>query len=211
MNFLRHIVVSCCLIAASDAAIVLNQIETFSAQNGWQSGSPNPNPPVLAANAGPLGTGDSALRVTSNGGTGAGSRLVVFNTTAWTGDYLSAGILTLAMDLRNSGSTSLSLRVALDGPGGKFVSAPTVINAFSGWVSAVFSIKASSLISASGTDAAATLADVTELRILHSSTVDYRGAQISSGFQVDNIQAIPEPTTTALIYLVGAMFLFRKR
>ncbi len=211
MKFLRHIAVSCCLIAATDAAVVLNQIENFSARNGWDSGDPNPNPPVLAANSGPLGSGDNALRVTSNGGGGPGSRLIVFNTTAWTGDYPAASITALVADLRNSGSTSLSMRMAFDGPGGKFVSAPTLITAFSGWVHAVFDIKPGSLISAGGSNAAATLAGVTELRVLHSSTVDYRGAQISSGFLVDNIQAVPEPTTVALFCLAGAMLLFRKR
>lgn len=211
MKFLRRAAVLFCLIAAADAAVVLNQIEIFSAQNGWDSGDPNPNPPSLAANAGRLGSGDNALRVTSNGGTGPGSRLIVFNTTAWTGDYLAAGILALAADLRNSGSTSLSMRVAFDGPGGKFVSTPTVITAFSGWVHAVFDIKPASLVSVGGSNAAATLAGVTELRILHSSAVSYTGAQISSGFLVDNIQAVPEPAVAALFCLAGAMFLFRKR
>lgn len=211
MKFLRRVAVFSCLLATADAAVTLNQIETFLTQNGWDSGDPNPNPPALAANSGPLGSGDNALRVTSNGGTGPGSRLIVFNTTAWTGDYLAAGILALSADLRNSGSTTLSMRVAVDGPGGKFVSAPAVITAFSGWVHSVFDIRPASLISAGGSDAAATLAGVTELRILHSSTVDYRGARISSGFLVDNIQAVPEPATAVLLCLAGAGVLFRKR
>ena len=211
VKFLRRAVVFACLLATVDAAVTLNQIETFTAQNGWDSGDTNPNPPELLSNSGPLGSGDNALRVISNGGTGPGGRLVVFNTTAWTGDYLAAGILAIAADLRNSGGTSLSMRVAFDGPGGKFVSAPVVIIAFSGWVHSVFNIKPASLISAGGSNAAATLAGVTQLRILHSSTVDYRGAQISSGFLVDNIQAVPEPAAAMLICLSGAFCLFRKR
>jgi len=211
VKFLRRAVVFCCLLATGNAAVSLNQIETFSAQNGWDSGDPNPNPPVLVANSGPLGAGDNALRVTSNGGTGPGSRLIVFNTTVWTGDYLAAGILALAADLRNSGSTSLSMRVAVDGPGGRFVSTAMVITAFSGWLHSVFDIRPASLTSVGGSDAAATMAGVTELRILHSSSADYRGARISSGFLVDNIQAVPEPAAAAIWCLAGAGMLFRKR
>ncbi|MEO7098255.1 MAG: hypothetical protein ABI162_02755 [Luteolibacter sp.] len=211
MKRLRSILVFACLTIAADAAVTLNQIETFSALNGWDSGDPNPNPPAILSNSGPLGSGDSALQVTSNGGSGAGGRLVVFNTTLWTGDYIAQGILAIAADLRNSGSTALSMRIAFNGPGGKFVTAPSVIAAFSGWVHSVFDIKPGSLISAGGSNAAATMAGVTEMRILHSSTVDYRGAQISSGFLADNIQAVPEPAAAVACLLSGALLLLRKR
>ncbi len=203
--------VSACLAIAADAAVTLNQIETFSDFNGWTSGDPNPNPPVILVNSGPLGSGDNALKVTSNGGTGPGSRLIVFNTTLWAGDYTTAGILGIAADLRNSGTTTLSFRVAFDGPGGKFVTPVSTITAFSGWVHRVFDIQPGALISAGGSNAAATLAGVSEIRILHSATVDYRGAQVSSGFLVDNIGAVPEPAMGVLFCLSGVVFLFRKR
>jgi hypothetical protein len=207
-----HIIaVFTCLALPAAAAVTLNQIETFSALNGWESGDPNPNPPSILANSGPLGSGDAALRVTSNGGTGAGSRLVVFNTTLWSGDYIASGIVAIAADLRNSGSTTLSMRIAFDGPGGKFVTAPSAIVAFSGWVHSIFDIKPGSLISAGGNNAAATLASVTEMRVLHSSTVDYRGAQVSSSFLVDNIQAVPEPAAALFFVFGGSLSFFRKR
>lgn len=211
VKFLPTAIVLACLASGGNAAVTLNQIETFGGVHEWTSGSANPNPPVVLVDSGPLGPGDNALRVTSNGGTGAGSRLVVFNETLWTGDYIASGILAIAADLRNSGTTTLSFRLGFDGPGGKFVTAASTVAAFSGWAHRIFDISPASLISAGGSNAAATLAGVTELRILHSSTVDYRGAQISSGFLVDNIQAVPEPGTGALLCLAGAGLLFRKR
>jgi hypothetical protein len=191
-------------------AVTLGQIETFSATHAWNSGLPNPNPPALLADSGPLGTGDTSLRVTSNGGSGAGGRLLVINESAWTGDYTGQGIVALAMHVRNGGTTPLSMRVAFNGPGGWFVTAATPVAAFSGWNHLLFQIDAPSLTSSGGTDATLTLAAVTEVRVLHNSTVNHRGAQLSSSFQVDNIRAIPEARATSLA-LLSACFLLRRR
>ena len=200
-----------CFALSSHAAVTLNQFENFSGAPEWSSGDPNPNPPVLVADGGPLGPGDTALRVTSNGGSGAGGRLIVFNETLWTGDYTAAGITSIAADLRNGGSTTLSMRLALNGPGGWFVTAAAPVTAFSGWVNQVFDIRSAALATAGGTDAAATLAAVSELRILHSATVDFRGAKVSSSFLVDNIRAIPEPASVVLLAMAGIGCVFRKR
>lgn len=191
--------------------MILNQLEDFSGTHEWATGVPNPNPPVIQPDAGPLGSGDNVLRVSSNGGSSAGGRLVVYNETLWTGDYTTAGILSLAADLRNMGTNTLSMRVAVNGPGGWFVTAASPVTAFSGWSSRVFDIRPSALVSAGGGNAAATMAAVSELRILHSSVVDYRGARVSSGFMVDNVRAIPEPSGVMIGgWVVFAVF-FRKR
>jgi hypothetical protein len=192
-------------------AVTLGQIETFSGTHDWTSGTPNPNPPTLLADSGPLGTGDTSLRITSNGGSGPGGRLLVFNETAWTGDYTDQGIVALAMNLRNGGTTQLSMRVALNGPGGWFVTAAAPIVAFSGWNHRVFPIDPSSLIPSGGTSAALTLGGVTEIRVLHNSAIDHRGAQLSSSFQVDNIQAVPEAGIPILVLLSNCLLLRRIR
>ncbi|PWB73274.1 MAG: hypothetical protein C3F15_10055, partial [Holophagae bacterium] len=57
---------------------------------GWEEGAPSPNPPVNVADGGPGGAGDAYLENTSSGGTGAGSRMVMFNNAQWTGDYVAA-------------------------------------------------------------------------------------------------------------------------
>ena len=161
--------------------------------------------------SGPFGAGDSALRVTSNGGGGAGGRLLVFNITSWTGNYPAGGITAIAADLRNTGTNTLSFRLAFNGPGGWFVTPASPVAAFTGWVRREFAISTASLVSAGGDNAASTLAAVSELRILHSSAVDFRGALVSGSFMVDGIQAVPEPSPVMLLGLAGLACFLRKR
>ncbi len=200
-----------CLSLPLKAAVTLYQIEDFSGIHAWTTGDPNPNPPVIQPDAGPLGSGDSALRVSSNGSSFAGGRLIVFNETLWTGEYTAAGILSLAADLRNLGNNTLSMRVAVNGPGGWFVTTVSPVTPFSGWTNQVFDLRPAALVSAGGGNAAATMAAVSELRILHSSVVDYRGAKVSSGFMVDNVRAIPEPSAAMVCGLAVFAVFFRKR
>ncbi|MEY3895178.1 MAG: hypothetical protein RLZZ214_697 [Verrucomicrobiota bacterium] len=205
------ILMSACVVVPLRAAVVFGQIEDFSGSHGWTSGDPNPNPPVTVPDSGPLGGGDSALRVTSNGGSGPGGKLVVFNRTLWTGNYPAAGVSTIMADLRNSGSTSLSFRLAFNGPGGWFVTAGSPVTAFSGWNSKEFDIRPAALLPVGGSSAAATLAAVSEMRILHSAAVGFTGAQVSGAFLVDNLRAVPEPSAFWMIGLAGLRLLFRKR
>jgi hypothetical protein len=191
-------------------AVTLLQTDNFGTLNGWTSGSPNPNPPSLLADSGPLGGGDSALRVIANGG-GAGGRLVTFNRSTWVGNFSSEGITSITMDLRNLGTSSLSIRIAFNGPGGWWVTAAESVPAFAGWANHAFDIRATSLLASDGgTSAAATLADVTEMRILHSPSPDHTGVALSSTMLIDNVTAVPEPP--ALFLLAGSpLFLKRKR
>lgn len=207
----RTILMTACGVLPLRAAVVFGQIEDFSESHGWTSGDSNPNPPVVVPDSGPLGGGDSALRVTSNGGSDAGGRLVVYNRTLWAGNYTAAGVSTIAADLRNTGTNTLSFRLAFNGPGGWFVTTASPVAAFTGWVRQEFTIGTGSLVSAGGTDAASTLAAVSEFRILHSSAVGFRGAQVSSSFMVDGIQAIPEPSAWIIAAMAGIGTLFRKR
>lgn len=193
------------------AAVTLNQLETFDGVHDWTTGGQNPNPPVVLPDSGPLGSGDNALQVIANGGTGAGGRLFAFNQSAWTGDYLAQGIDSIAADLRNQSFTGLSIRLAFNGPGGWFVTAASPIAQFSGWSTAVFDIRPASLTSAGGTDASDTMAGVSEMRVLHSSLVDFKGAIVSSSFLVDNLHAVPEPASFALASLAGIFLILRKR
>lgn len=205
--------VVCLLITTlvTRAAVTLNQHESFSGVHEWDSGNPNPNPPVIQVDSGPAGGGDSALRVTANGGSGAGGKLLVFNETTWAGDYSNQGIVNLALDLRNGGSTTLQIRVAFNGPGGWFVTPARPVAAFSGWNPLLFDIRPSSLASAGGSNAAATMSAVNEMRVLHSSAADFRGATVSGTFLLDNVRAIPEPAIPCLLPLAGCLLASRRR
>jgi hypothetical protein len=200
------------LLIPANAAVTLNQVENFTTLGGWGSGSTaNPNPPAILADSGPLGIGDSALKITANGGSAAGSRLVALNTSAWAGDYSGQGIVSLAASLRNMGATSLSIRVAFNGPGGWFVTTVAPVAAFVGWTQQVFDIRPASLLSAGGANAATTMAAVSETRILHSTTVDFKGADVSNSFLVDNLRAVPEPHSCTLLLIAGTLLCLRKR
>ena len=109
------------LFPQTAVAIVVGQTDTFEngTTQGWISGAVNPHPPVNIATGGPQGAGDHFLKVTSSGGFGAGSKLVTFNTTQWIGNYTTAGIVAIGMDLNNLGNTDLVIRLALNGPGGE--------------------------------------------------------------------------------------------
>jgi hypothetical protein len=67
------------------------------------------------------------------------------------------------------GSTPLSIRLLVEGPGGGFFSREGVaLPAASGWLRAILPLRAGDL--AGGLDLTATLSDVTKLRILHSTS-----------------------------------------
>jgi hypothetical protein len=198
------------VVPCAHGAVTLFQTDDFNALNGWTSGNQNPNPPAILADSGPLGGGDSALRVLANGGQ-AGGRLVTFNQTTWTGDFTGEGVVTITTDLRNLGTLSLSVRIAFNGPGGWWITAAESVPPFAGWSSHDFDIRASALIaSEGGTSATATLADVTEMRILHSPNPDHTGIALSSTMLVDNVTAVPEPSAL-LLFAWTPLLLKRKR
>jgi len=191
-------------------AVVLMQLETFDAPTAWAAGNPHPNPPSIQPDSGPEGTGDPALSINARSGSGPGSRLAAFNVTDWTGDYLSAGIDALTMDLRNQSLLSSEMRVAVNGPGGWFVTDSETLGTFSTWTSVKFDLSPDSLLTAGGSNASSTLAAVTELRILHSTVPTFQGGAGQRTVLVDNIQAVPEPESMILAGL-AALSLFRRK
>jgi glucose/arabinose dehydrogenase len=179
------------LICPAAIGITVGQKDDFEngTTQGWISGSANPHPPVNVTTGGPAGTNDNYLRITSTGGFGAGSKLVAFNTNQWKGDYTSANIASISMDVRNFGTTNLTLRLAIKGSA-SYISSKSGISltSGSGWQNVTFPVTAANL---SGSSINATLANVTEIRLLHSTTPDYQGDPITATLGIDNILAQP--------------------
>src|SRR4051794_2823574 len=123
------------------AAIVRGQVDDFEdgILGGWQNGgNTNPNPAANVASGGPAGATDNFMRITADG-SGAGGKLVAFNTAQWAGDYLGVGVDAIRMQLNNTGATGLSVRLILaDGVDGQSLttSSPVNVPAGSGWVTA---------------------------------------------------------------------------
>ena len=206
-------------------AVVLGELDTFSASTeGWFAGGGPlggvpPTPPTVIADGGPGGVGDSYLQVASTGSAGPGSRLVAMNAAQWAGDYLSAGIAGIAMDLRNLGATDLTLRLLFEDPMG---GAPANVGATSfavtlfaggGWTHVVFPIAPADLTMLAG-DAATLLASTTVMRLYYGPDAIFPGPTLAASLGVDNIEAVgasavPEPGALAL--LLGGLGLLAGR
>jgi len=186
-------------IISTTLAIVPNQVDNFEdgTTQGWGSGIPNLTPPANITTGGPTGTDDNYLKVTSNGGSGSGSKLVVMNSTQWIGDYITAGVTSVSMNIKNFGATTLNMRIVLEGPGGNFWSVnPLVVAASSDWPLISFSVQAANLTG--GTNVNSTLSGVTEVRILHSVAGGSKGDAVVAQIGLDDITAVSQPVPVEL-------------
>jgi hypothetical protein len=177
-------------------SITVGQIDDFQdgTTQGWGSGALNPNPPINVPDVGPAGIGDHSLQITSIGGFGAGSRLTAFNAAQWAGDYLTPEVTMIVADVNNVGVTTLDLRLAFDGPGGRFVSTASIpLATASGWQTVGFPITGADLTSVAGLDVNATLGNAFQLRLISAVAPSFMGDPIVAQLLVDNIEAVPEP------------------
>lgn len=211
-------------LAAGDAsAVSVGQFDTFEdgTTQGWVIALQGAAPPaaalpINASTGGPAGLDDNFLRLTSTGSFGPGGRLIGINVTQWTGDFLAAGVLAISADVINLGATDVSLRLAVGDPSGAsvenraFSTNAIVLPGGSGWTHVVFPITPDDLSPIFG-DAASALAGVTELRILHSPSGGYQATPSIAQIGVDNVTALPEPGTGALLGLGVVALAARRR
>jgi len=217
----------CMLQSGTASAISLGQIDDFTdgTTQTWIMGASGVTATHITniASGGPAGTGDNFLQVVADGTLVAGGRLTLFNQAQWTGDYLSAGITSIALDLKNfSSSEPLNMRLAIEGGfldpnnpgsfiGGLFAtSASVTLESGGGWTHVVFSLLADDLTPVSGrsgvpgNDVQAALANVTELRLLNSASPDWTGLPVVATLGIDNVSAVPLPPA-ALLFASGLM------
>ena len=178
-------------------AIVAGQLDDFEngSINGWQKGARSTRQPTNINTGGPSGQNDNYLQTISTGGVGADSNQVIFNTAQWSGDYVAAGITEISMQFRNTGNSTLHMRIALEGGATTLSwfgsSQAFQVPADGNWHAASFSISESDLTRITGTQSfAAALSNVLEMRILASqSGPDFRGDPVSSTLGIDDIEA----------------------
>lgn len=201
------------LSRAATAAISLAHVDDFEdgTTMGWVInplgiGAPPASAlPANIATGGPAGADDNYLRLTSIGGSGGGGRLVAINLgSAWQGDYAAAGITALQLDAINLGASDLSLRVLLENPTVgppthmAFSTVPLELPAGSGWTSLLFPLSAADLSPQLGSVANA-LAEVTAIRLYHSTAAAFPGEALVAQVGVDNIRPVPEPAAALLL------------
>ena len=181
------------LSAAPLAAITLGQVDTFQdgTTQGWSEGVNSPNPPTNIATGGPAGAGDRNLQNISSGGFGAGSKMIMFNTAQWTGNYTAAGVIRIEADMANLGTTVLNMRITLEGSSIYSSSSAAVLPADGQWYHVAFNINAASLTLVSGPGPLSNLlSNVTELRLLSSASPSSNGDALVGTLGVDNITAV---------------------
>ena len=211
---------TCFALARASQAVTVGQIDNF--QDGtlanWANGYNGPPPLMNIPTGGPGGAGDRFLQITSIGGTGPGSRLTAFNRNQWLGNYITAGVNGIDMDLLNTGTVTLSIRIAFKqdtsfgAPG--YLSAAFLLPPDSAWHHAVISITPGSMIPIGSPEPFNTFfTHPAELRIINEvGATNLTGDAIAAQLGVDNIRAIPEPASWVLLSLVIPIALIlRKR
>ena len=227
---LLGILVSSVLSAPVVLAVSITELDDFNAPSGapnpqesWLEGGGSTTPPSQQLTGGPDGSG---FLIDSSTGISPGKRMQLWNTDQWTGDYLGQSISTLSLDainLSGEGNETINLRVALNGPGGWFVTGPQVLLPETGWQSLLFDLSPTGLVHAGQGDAVydSTMAAVNRLQIISleedtfniGGNAGLRGDTIVATLGLDNIragEAIPEPSGAALI-LMGCAGLMRRR
>ena len=149
---------------------------------------------------------------------GPANRLVGINSSQWVNEssapmsnYIAQGVTAIELDLNNQSAVSLSIRLAFKSDTGPaavgYLSAPILLAPGSGWQRFTISITASDLtaVTSAGSPPPAAYATFfsnpfAEMRIIHEvGTANLFGDPVTAQLGVDNIRAVPEPATAALV------------
>ncbi|MEP6685563.1 MAG: hypothetical protein ABJB22_02195 [Verrucomicrobiota bacterium] len=201
------------LVVRPAGAVVVGQVDDFQdgTTDGWTNGGMAP-PVVNIATGGPAGAGDRYMQLTADG-SGPGSRLTTFNFQQWIGNnYVTAGVTALSIDLLNQSSVTLSIRFAFQAdavngaPG--YLSTAMLLPVGSGWQHFTIAITQASLIAVGGPAPFNTFYDNGNgwMRIINEAgTSNLNGDIVVGQLGIDNIRAVPEPTTTVIV-AAGLLF-----
>jgi hypothetical protein len=201
-----------CGVVSSARAVILFTPDTFTdgTVQEWYGGDT-----VMNVDNGQGGTADRYITVATNSGGSAGSHLATHNAELrWSGDYISAGVTAVQVDMRNLGSTTLQMRLVLFGLGNRWTSNTAVtLTPGSEWQHLTFPVSQSSLAHVLGaatyTDS---LSNVTQIMFRHDGGTPSSGGETINGtLGIDNPMAVPSPGLVGLLAPLGALSLRRRR
>jgi len=200
--------------------VALNQVDDFEdyTMGNWTKNSSIPNENIY--NGGPLGDEDNFLRVTSSG-SGSDLELMTKNNAQWQGNYyqgnLSSRVKYISMDVRNSGSNVIFLRLSFQTDYGLIYRCSTT-NAIAvlpneGWKRISFSILEENITALSDTfNYAVTFGSgsqgVEEMRILHNAVPSWESEPIDAILDIDNIMAEDQTLSTSTFEIKPELKLF---
>ncbi len=210
------------LSATASAEISLGSIDTFDSDNeGWRVGD---------AGVAPTFNGDNSfdgqpgfLRHFSDGGGPNGKWIMWSLESDWTGDYVDAGVTGISLWADGRTGDDLPFWLGFNGPGGWFFTPAQTITTADDWERFVFDVSPESLIysaDSGGTgNAVDTMSEVSRFEVFAGpGPVSFasRGDLLRAGNSnnvvwLDNIAAIPEPSTAVLGGLTMTILLTRNR
>lgn len=201
----RHgsLVLCFAIVSRAALAITVGSTDTFTGSlDNWQKGIANPTYLSVVANGGPAGAGDSYMQSVADGG-GSFGRLTVFNQSQWDSNYVADGVTSIRMDLLNSGTVPLQVRLGLrNSVGSGYISTtPFALGTGGGWQTADFPVTEAAFTPVgSPAGFSSFLSSGFALRILHATnTANLNGTTVVSTLGVDNVTAVPEPSTLAML------------
>lgn len=187
-----------CALGAASLALgaTPGQSDTFSAgtTENWTVGAAGAGgSPNWISTGGPAGDGDGFLRATSTGSSGSGGRMVVFNVAQWAGSL--TGIDAIRMDVRNSGTVPLHVRMGFWGTNGTQIITADVfeIAPASGWQNIEIGLDDFGP-AVSPELAQMVLASVFHVRIMSAEMLQFSGDRFAGTMDLDNITAGPFAT-----------------
>ncbi len=188
----------------ANAQVVLGQVDTFTdGTTMFWSGGANP---VNIPSGGPAGATDAYLQFAGLGGFGAGSVPAVNNNLQWSGNFTSAAVTIVRMNMRNFSAVPLNMRLMFNGPtGARWVTHPGFsLPGNSGWVTATYFLRASNMVLVAGTDTlAATLAANSFMQVRNDFDPPSSGGEgAAATVGIDNVSALSNLSADASSYSV---------
>lgn len=208
-----HLVLATMIATGATTAWAITVGQTDDFQDGttkqWAWGRTGFGAPENVS-GGQGGASDLYMQNESFGGDDApGTRMTIFNRDQWIGDYLGQGISAINLDAINLGPNfafkdmnlrlAFSSNTALVGGGRVVTSSSFLLERDAGWQSLTFDLSPSSLTPLAGSVVTEVMSSVSEVRIISAEQPSFIGDQFIARLGVDNISALPEPSSLALL------------